>query len=130
MHELSYGIPGVNEEIDACREMASDAVVNLTYFVTEPLSSADHHAHILRSLATAFELWTNASGRRLSVAFDWSVGDESGSGIVRYDGENNSPVRLKFVQQRIRGMVVREISERLFERIPRAEGVETMATAA
>jgi hypothetical protein len=127
MGKLRYSIPGVNEEIDACREMAYDAIVNLTYFVTEPLSSAASQAHISRSLTTAFELWSNASGRRLSVAFDWSVGDESGRGIVRYDGDNNAPASLRFVQRQMRSMVVREISERLFERIPRSEKVETIA---
>lgn len=127
MCKLRYSIPGVNEEIDACHEMAFDAIVNLTYFVTEPLSPAANQTHISRSLTTAFELWSNAPGRRLSIAFDWSIGDESGRGIVRYDGENNARVDLRFVQRQMRSMVVCEISERLFERIPRSEKVETIA---
>ena len=124
MHELSYSVPGVSEEIDACREMASEAIVNLTYFVTEPLSAADHSPHISRSLTTAFELWMNAPARRLSVAFDWSVGDESGRGIVRYDGEKNSTVRKRLVGRLIHGMAVREVAEQLFERIPRSVRVD------
>jgi hypothetical protein len=130
MQELSYSIPGVNEEIDACREMAFDAIVDLTYFVSEPLALAAANAHISRSLATAYELWSKAPWRQLSITFNWSVGDESGSGIIRYDAESCGPVRLSYVQRQLRDMVVSEISERLFERIPRSEKVETIAVAA
>ena len=125
MHELSYSVPGASEEIDACREMASDAVVILTYFVTEPLSAAGHSPHISTSLTTAFELWMNAPARRLSVAFDWSVGDESGRGIIRYDGEKNPAVRQRLVGRLIHGMAVREVAQQLFERIPRSVTAES-----
>jgi hypothetical protein len=120
MHELSYSVPGVSEEIDACREMASEAIVNLTYFVTEPLSAADHSPHISTSLSTAFELWMNVPARKLSVAFDWSVGDESGRGIIRYDGEKNPTILQRLVGRLIHGMAVRKVAEQLFERIPRS----------
>lgn len=121
MQKLTFCLPGVREQFEACREMASDASVRRTYFVTSPYSGTGDDVHVSRSLPTAFELWRCAAGRRLSVVFDWSVGDEAGQGAVTYEGKNDPTVQHRFVEQTVEKMIVREIADRLFEQIPRPE---------
>ena len=49
MGKLRYSIPGVNEEIDACREMAYDAIVT-AIFGRQPSAHFEIADHRLRTL--------------------------------------------------------------------------------
>jgi hypothetical protein len=121
MHEFDFGFPGVCEAFEACREMASDAVIEHTYFVTSPTSRSNDLLHVTRSLSTAFELWAGGPERRLSVAFDWSFGAESGSGSIRYGELTHSMPQLRFTKRIIRDLIVQNITHRLFVRNPHLE---------
>ena len=123
MQELNFGFPGVYENFEACREMASGAVIERTYFVTSPRRVAEECTHMTRSLPTAIELWTGADGRLFSVAFEWSIGDESGAGSIRYGEQNKSTLSAAPTESSVRDLIVREITNKLFERLPRLETI-------
>ena len=130
MEKCSYSIPGVDEDRDACLQMARDARIESTYLVTAPHSRSTNTLHLSRSLSTAFELWNVEHGRRLSVVFDWAVGDASGSGIVRYEKESDPIVQQKFLEGTLRNMIIREIADSLFEDIPQLDDLQIDLLAA
>jgi hypothetical protein len=121
MQKFRDDFPGSYETFEACREMASSAQVENTFFVTSPTSVSDDTLHITRSLPAALELCGVGPERRISVAFNWSVGDESGAGTIRYHRQNNSEGRLSAVERMIGDLIARHISDRLFLQIPRLE---------
>jgi hypothetical protein len=124
MGKYNHSIPGMDEVRDACLQMASDAKVQATYIVTAPLSLSADTVHFSRSFSTAVELWKVEQGRCLSIVFNWAVGDESGSGIARFDRHKDPTVQQCLVEGTVRNMIVREIADRLFERIPRFDELE------
>ena len=120
---LNFGLPGSYENLEACREMASNADVERTYFVTSPGRGSDGCLHITRSLSTAIELWNGAPDRRFSVAFNCSIGDESGFGSLRYGEHNVSTFISALTEAKVLEMIVQDVANKLFGRIPKLEAI-------
>jgi len=121
MQGLNFGLPGAYLDFEACREMATDASVERTYFVSSPLSASSDAVHVTRSLSTAFELWKSTPRRRLSIAFNWAIGDESGAGAIRYGGQEISADLTALTETVVQDLIVRDITRQLFLRIPQLE---------
>lgn len=124
MEKRLFTSPGVAEERAACLQMAFDAKVEITYLVTAPTSNSPDTFHVSRSLASAFELWRFDHSRRLSLVFNWTVGDASGSAVIRYDQRFGPIVQQRFVEGTLRNMIIRKIGDSLFEMLPRFDDLE------
>ena len=130
MANRNFDIPGQNEDREACLQMALDAAVNSTYIVTASPSDPYSTEHFSRSFSTALELWRYGGDRRFCVVFNWSYGDESGSGIARYHRETSENVEPGIIERAIRAMIVGEIAECLFKRVPQLDDVHQLTLAA
>src|SRR3954468_2304840 len=117
MEILGINYPGRSEELDACREMAAEASINCTYFVSRPTGPESETVHILSSLGHAFDIWTNDPKCRLSGFVRWTVGDASGSCSVRYDCARNGKVSEESIASKFSDSIMDKIVDRLFKQL-------------
>jgi hypothetical protein len=115
MHAFRAGAHPVGT--DRCRELASMAYVESTYFVTTPRSQNSGELYIDTCFEMAFEVWRQSPGSTLSCVFDWEIADESGSGTARFEGSNNLIAAESFVTQTINNLIIKEIADQLFSRV-------------
>jgi hypothetical protein len=121
MQIVNYGIPCDIENHDACLDMAMEAAIEHRFFISSPHSASSDAIFISSSLPAALGQWRNSTDGCLSAFFSWRIGDESGSGTIKFDKHVDPILSQRRAEHTFRSMMVREIADRLVERIPRLQ---------